>query len=127
MPEGAVSPPPLGGGMTDSNREEVPGCVGVLAGRLGVWWQFRHNSTDLNHCYGTDPNGRCDDDRRPCSNSNVDHNGCADNSRAHDDHRRPHHHCGTDNDHRRPHHDYGTDNHHARSHHDYGTDNHSIS
>ena len=33
-----VSPhPPLRGGATDSDREEVRGCGDVLAGRLGMW------------------------------------------------------------------------------------------
>ena len=41
-------PPPSGEGVTDSNREEVRGCGDGLVGRLGVWRQFRHSSTNLN-------------------------------------------------------------------------------
>ncbi len=98
-------PPPLRGGVTDWGHEEVRGCGDVLAGRLGMWWQFRHRHTSYDGC--------------PCSNSSADRNCCVDDSRAHDS-RAHDDHCGAHNDCANndcANHDCGTD-HHSGAHND---------
>ncbi len=71
-----------------------------------MWWEFRHNSTNLNHCGDTDR----DDQGGSHRDSRVydDQRGSHRDSRVHDDHRGPHRDSRVHDDHRRPHHNYGT-------------------
>ena len=88
--------------MADSDREEVRGCDGCVAGGFGLWWWFGHHLGSNDGC--------------PCSNSGADHNCSADNNGRRDD-------CGTDyydgacndggTDHSRANHDHGTGHDHG--------------
>ena len=72
--------------MTNSNREEVRGCIGRVAGGFGVQCGYGSHYTSAQYHYGRSRHDQHCDDTGPNCNSGSDHNDDSANNHdpAHD-------------------------------------------
>ena len=75
-----MSPPPPSGGVKDSNREEVRGCLGRVAGDFGVQCGYGSDYTSAQYHYGRSRHDQHCDDTGPNCNSGLDHNSGPDHN-----------------------------------------------